>query len=323
MIDSHQTTKALIDLLKGDLMTPDTQTQIAFLPDIADQLTASYRAAGRSERTIQSYVETLRLFSDYVIAKYGSDDPDDITTAIVEAYVGDQRLTRSPGTAKVRFSSLRACWRWMMKRGFATTDPFIGIPAPVVDQRVMNVLADEDVRAILATCDGPHLLDRRDRAILLVLADTACRRGDIANAQSSDLDLVTGRLILRATKANRDRQVALSPTTVLALKRWLKVRPSGSATNLFVSYSGNSMLPNGIFEAVQKRYRLAGVTPERAVHAFRSWAAIRMLDAGAQESEVMALAGWQSVQMLNRYQRGRQVDRALNRHSTFSPVSGL
>jgi site-specific recombinase XerD len=296
---------------------------IAFLPDIADQLTASYRAAGRSERTIESYVETLRLFSAYAIANFDSDDPDDITTAMVEQYIGDQRVTRSPGTAKVRFSSLRASWRWMLKRQLATHDPFIGVPAPTVDTKVTFVLADDDVRRILATTDGSHLLDRRDRAILLVLADTACRRGDIANAQMPDCDLNTGRLILRATKANRDRQVALSPTTVLAIKRWLKVRPNASCNNLFVSYSGNSMLPNGVYEAVQKRYRHAGVTPERAVHAFRSWSAIRMLDAGAGESEVMALAGWSSDQMLRLYQRGRQVDRALARHQSFSPVSGL
>lgn len=303
--------------------TPDPA--ITFLPDIAHQLTASYRAAGRSEKTIESYVETLLQFGRFLLDNFGDDDPDTISVNRVESYIGWVRATRSASTSKIRFVTLRAIWRWMLKRQFVTSDIFAGIPTPTVDQRVIAMLDDADVRAILATTDGPGLVNRRDRAIFHVLADTGCRRQDIAQAQIADCDLTTGRITFRGTKANRDRIAALSPTTVLSIKRYLRERErvGGGCDRLFVSRSGTALRGDGVFQLVQHRYRQAGVGCERAVHAFRSWAAVSMLDNGAGESEVMALLGWRSTQMLIRYQRGRNADRALARHASFSPVSGL
>lgn len=302
-----------------------TPAAITFLPDIAHQLTASYRAAGRSEKTIESYVETLLQFATYLIDNYGDDDPDTITVDRVESYVGWVRQTRSASTSKIRFVTLRAIWRWMLKRQFVERDIFAGIPTPTVDQRVIAMLDDADVRAILATTDGPGLVNRRDRAIFHVLADTGCRRQDIAQAELADCDLMTGRITFRGTKANRDRIAALSPTTVLSIKRYLRERDrvGSGCQRLFVSRSGAALRGDGVYQLVEHRYRQAGVGVERACHAFRSWAAVSMLDNGAGETEVMALLGWRSTQMLIRYQRGRNADRALARHSSFSPVGRL
>jgi len=90
---------------------------------------------------------------------------------------------------------------------------------------------------------------------------------------------------------------------------------------LFVSRTGAALTGWGVFRVFAKRSREAWVSVERAVHGWRSWAAIQMLDNGAQESEVMALCGWSSHSMLVKYQRGRAAERALNTHARFSPVA--
>jgi site-specific recombinase XerD len=128
-------------------MTSAHATLKPFLPDIAQHLAASYAAAGRSPKTVQSYRESMCQFSAFLAAAGRSDDPDDITTADVEDFTASVRATRSPATARTRFVSLRAAWRWMLKRGYASRDPFTGIPAPTVAQRVMKILTDDEVRA--------------------------------------------------------------------------------------------------------------------------------------------------------------------------------
>jgi site-specific recombinase XerD len=305
-----------------------TSTIGAYLPDVAASLASAYRASGKSERTIEQYTAVLRGFSRFLIDLGRSDDPDLVTATDVEDWVVYNRATRSPITAKSYYLALKSIWGWMRRRGITTSDPFRGVETPQADERVIRILTDDEVRAILAQTEGSTFLARRDRAMILLACDSGLRRSEIAAARLDDLDLATGRLILRGTKAGRDRIAPLSDKTRMEMRRYLKERERVVAgkvdpATLFVSRTGARLSGFAVHGVFASRARGAMVDVDRPVHAFRAWFACKALESGANESAVMHIAGWRQSDMLRRYTRGRAAELALTAHRAFSPVSGL
>ncbi len=70
------------------------------------------------------------------------------------------------------------------------------------------------------------------------------------------------------------------------------------------------MTASGITQILRRRGRTAGVD-QLHPHLFRHIYAHEALSAGTQEAEVMALAGWRSREMLSRYARSAERERAI------------
>jgi integrase len=66
---------------------------------------------------------------------------------------------------------------------------------------------------------------------------------------------------------------------------------------------------NGLDKAMKVRARQAGV-PGFHLHLLRHTAASRWLSAGGSEGGLMAVAGWRSREMLDRYTRATAAERA-------------
>lgn len=62
-------------------------------------------------------------------------------------------------------------------------DPLAGLKPPKLDSKVIPVLSDQQLRALLAACQGPALSDRRDEALVRLLAETGLRAGETVALQ--------------------------------------------------------------------------------------------------------------------------------------------
>jgi integrase len=72
----------------------------------------------------------------------------------------------------------------------------------------------------------------------------------------------------------------------------------------------------GIFQMVKRRGREAGL--ELHPHLFRHTAAHRWMAAGGSESDLMAISGWRSRQMLQRYGASAAQERAIAAHKRMA-----
>jgi integrase/recombinase XerD len=302
----------------------------SFLPDIAESLASAYAAAGKSPRTIESYRFVLCGFSRFLTDLGRTDDPDEVQPTDIEDWVVYNRTTRSAVTARSYFLTLKAAWGWVRRRKITANDPFAGVETPTADERVIEIMTDEDVRAILRTTEGPGFLNRRDRAIFHLAADSGLRRSEIAAARLADLDLATGRLMLRFVKSNHDRVIPLSDKTRMEMRRYLKERAAlltrlGATDpgNLFIARTGKPISGFGVHRVFASRAREANVNVDRPVHGWRAWFAVTALTNGANESAVMSIAGWRNGEMLRRYVKGRAQEIALAAHDGFSPMKSL
>ena len=75
-------------------------------------------------------------------------------------------------TARSRQLSLRRLSAWLAEEGEIPTDELVGMKPPKLDTKVYEPLTDDQVRALLAACQGPAMYDRRDEALVRLMVKT-------------------------------------------------------------------------------------------------------------------------------------------------------
>jgi integrase len=89
------------------------------------------------------------------------------------------------------------------------------VPCPRLEAKPIPPLSKDEVTGLLA------FANIRDKALILVLLDTGARVSEICNANVEDVDLETGRLLIRKCKNNKIRVCFLGKTARKALSRYL------------------------------------------------------------------------------------------------------
>jgi integrase len=238
-------------------------------------------------------------------------------------------LGRSEATRRVRLIALRKFLAYLATEPDIDLDrnPAESVALPTPKTKAVPVIHDDDLATLLRAVEkGSSFVDRRDAALIRVLIDTGCRRGELAGIDIDDVDLRTHDITLRRTKGGDERLVPIGAKTALALRKYLRARQKHAAASspaLFLSIrsgprGGWRISGGGIAELLVRRcesVRLAPVHP----HMFRHTWANDLLSHGANEGDVEKLAGWRSPLMVRRYgasaaaQRARDSSRRLAR----------
>jgi integrase len=79
---------------------------------------------------------------------------------------------------------------------------------------------------------------------------------------------------------------------------------------------------NALRMCLRRRFLEAGV-PFRGIHGFRRAFAIAFLDAGGYAEDLQQIAGWNSLQMVQRYTKATASARARRAHKRLSPADRL
>jgi integrase/recombinase XerC len=292
-------------------------------------LITSWQLALESEnkapRTIEGYLETMTLFDRWLDDQHPGLMPEEISTEHCRTYLLQLGETRRPSTVKTRWGGLRQFWAWCLEEGEIEENPMARVKAPMVPDIPVELLTVDQVKAVLATCEGASLLERRDQALLLLYLDTGARLSAIATARLDELDL--RERTLRVQEKNRKTQVLpFGAKTARALDRWLRIRGRQRYADLpalFLSgKDGRAMTKNGVHQMLKRRGREAGV-PQLHAHLFRHGFVDAWLRSGGSEGDLMELTGWRSRQMLTRYAAVSRGERAREAYKSRSPMDRL
>lgn len=283
------------------------------LPDLA-ALLPSWQLAMRAERkspaTIASYTEGVLAFLRWSEA---ADIAPEITKTTVQAFTADLLdAGAQAATARARHMALRRFAAWLAEEGELDANPLLGVKPPKLDQKVVDALTDEQLRLLIKACTGKELIDRRDEAIVRLMAETGLRAGEVIAMQVADVDLQHGRAIVRRGKGGKGRAVPFGPQTAAALDRYMRARRAHRLEGtgaLWLGGNGQTFSYHGLNLALKRRAQAAGIAGFH-LHLMRHTAATRWLRAGGSEGGLMAVAGWSTRDMIDRYTGASAAERA-------------
>ena len=102
---------------------------------------------------------------------------------------------------------------WLNAEGELDTNPLLGLQPPKLDTKVTDALTGDELKALIKACAGKGLRERRDEAIVRLMAETGVRAGEVVAMQIADVDLTRGLATVRRGKGAKGRVVPFGPQT--------------------------------------------------------------------------------------------------------------
>jgi integrase/recombinase XerC len=105
-------------------------------------------------------------------ASDAAEDPADVARGHVEVFLAWMIETRSASTALNKYKALQQFFNYLEDEEEISRHPMRRMPQPKKTKKLIPVVPDDELAALLATCDGKSFRDRRDTAIIRLLLDT-------------------------------------------------------------------------------------------------------------------------------------------------------
>lgn len=277
-------------------------------------LLPSWLLALRSERKSAA---TIKVYGDGVRAFFKWCDEHGHSPALdrdlVKGFVADLLdAGAEPATARSRQLAMRRFSTWLEEEGEIDSDPLLGLKAPKLDTKVTESLSDDELRKLIKACSGKEFRDRRDEAIVRLMAETGMRAGEVVGLAVPDADLTRGLVTVRRGKGGKGRVAPFGAQTGVAIDRYLRQRRThqlAEIPDLWLGERSKRFSYDALHKTLGYRAQLAGLTNFHP-HLLRHTAASRWLAAGGSEGGLMAVAGWSTRDMIDRYTRSTAADRA-------------
>jgi integrase/recombinase XerD len=181
----------------------------------------------------------------------------------------------------------RRLFRWLCLENILEVDPAKRLELPELPQCVAKGISPKKRLRLMDAATNP-----RDVAIIMLLSDTACRRGGLAGLRLSDLHL-KHRAVLTREKGrggqHKERWLYFKKKTGKAIRAWLKVRPAGLGDSLF------GLTPDGVYQLLKRLASKADISDDWNPHSFRHATIRNWLAAGMPLPQASQLAGHSSV----------------------------
>lgn len=207
-----------------------------------------------------------------------------------------------------KMTALRSLFSYLKTYGYMGANPahsdFVEAPAVPRDGKTVG-LSPADCRRLIDAPDPATPVGIRDRAILTLLAYSACRVGELARLRIADYKASGGHKVLELMgKGGKERRVPLHPEGVERLEAWLDVagtRNDGAGPLFRAALTARGEGREGFRatpltrRAVQflvKRYaRRIGLDPAVTVHSFRVTALTTAREQGVDIIDLQNYAG--------------------------------
>ena len=270
----------------------------------------SLRAERKSAATVKVYGDGIRTF-----LRWANDTgtPTVLDKPTVNAFISDLLDDGAEAsTARSRQLALKRFSAWLADEDEIDRDELLGIKPPKLDVKVVDCLTDDELKALIKACQGKEMWERRDEALVRLMLETGMRAGEVVGLQLRDVDLTRGLVVVRRGKGGKGRIAPFGPQTGRALDRYLRARKGhllADSPALWLGDRGKTFSYYGLHKTLKMRAEMAGIKGFHP-HVMRHTAASRWLAAGGSEGGLMAVAGWATRDMIDRYTAATASNRA-------------
>ena len=283
-----------------------------------------------SPHTIAGYRDTLRLlfgFASAMTHKQPSQlDIADIDAPLIAAFLNhlEHERSNSVRTRNNRLAAIHSLFGYAALRHpehAASIQRVLAIPAKRFESNLVTFLSEEEVVALLASCDRTTWTGRRDHTMLVLAIQTGLRISELVGLTCGDVMVGNGAHVHCVGKGRKERRTPLLPLTVSVMRAWITERKGSPIDPLFPSISGTALSR----DAIEHRLALyvskalnscpSIKTKRVTAHTLRHTAAMRLLLSGVDVTVIALWLGHEQISTTGIYLHAdmSQKERAISR----------
>ncbi|RFU60788.1 tyrosine-type recombinase/integrase [Peribacillus glennii] len=239
---------------------------------ILNEYLLSLKLANKAEVTVTKYRSILeRFFSECTISI------EELTSDDVLKWLNKFSQGKKPKTVDLFLSVLSSFFKFCLAEEYKEHMVIKKRWRPNIPQSLPRYLNEQEYASVKLVSES---LSLRDRAIVLFLFSSGCRRSELANLSIEDIDLDrrTARVI---GKGKKIRHIHFSLDCALLLKEYIQSRQDDGIESLFVGRFGKPLKGQGIYHIIKKLGKKAELNHSLHPHSCRHTFATNMLARGA------------------------------------------
>lgn len=205
----------------------------------------------------------------------------------------------SPRSRARIIAGTRALFKYMRLESYILTDPSELIESPTLPQHLPDVLAIEEIDAMIAAIDFSKDEALRNNAIIETLYGSGLRVSELTALRISRLHLDEGFLLVEG-KGSKERLVPLSEVAKELIEEYLIKRAQGPIKPgaddiLFLNRRGAPLTRVMVFYIIRDLAALAGINKKVSPHTLRHSFATHLLEGGANLRAIQEMLGHESI----------------------------
>lgn len=289
----EQTLESVLDKYMEDKLDKDEISS----QELLQKFIEAKRIEGCSEKTLTYYQNTINR----MLTQIGNEVMH-ITTEDLRSYLTDYQ--KQNDLSRVTIDNVRrilsSFFSWLEDEEYLIKSPIRRIHKVKTTSSIKDTYSDEDLEKMRDSC-----VEKRDLALIDMLASTGMRVGELVLLNQSDIDF-NDRECKVLGKGNKERIVYFDARTKIHLQEYLDGR-SDDCDALFVTLKvPHSRLTIGGVESrvreIGKRLNIEKVHP----HKFRRTLATRAIDKGMPIEQLQQLLGHKRIDTTLQYAMVKQ-----------------
>jgi len=248
-----------------------------------------------SAHTLAAYSHDVQRYIGYLDEQGAT--ANQVTHRQARGYLSAQfEGGQSPVSINRTLSALRTYYRFLMREGAASHNPFALVKAMKTPKK-LPVVVDTEKLSSLLDMEGvfPETFEGlRDRTVIELLFGTGIRRSELLQIHEEHIDFYN-RNILIFGKRNKERLVPLNQTLFMLLQRYIDGKKAqcfdNNSTRLIVTKEGKQAYPKLIYDIVTHYLSAISSQRKKSPHVLRHTFATALLDNGADLNAIKELLG--------------------------------
>ena len=251
-----------------------------------------------SPHTVISYKNDLREFEAYLAHTETALNTQNADSDLVRGWAMSLMANgRSATTVNRKLSSLRAYYKYLLKKEAIAVSPMQSVRGPKRKKSLPQFVRESDMECLLdEKLKGDSWGDMRERLVIQLFYETGIRLSELVGLNVEDVDF--GRKSIKVTgKRNKQRVIPVGDGLMESLKGYMAMKDEmfNGVQSLFVTDKGQRVYPGWVYRLVRKNLSAVVTLKKRSPHVLRHTFATAMLNGDAELEAVKELMGHESV----------------------------
>ena len=252
-----------------------------------------------SEGTVKYYRSDILELQDFGKEMLGDLTPSDIDAELVREWIASLKDRGcASSTINRKLSSIRAYYKFLLRRGEVAVDPLRKITGPKKKKPLPVFLREGEMDKLLDDTDfGEGFEGCRNHLIIEMFYATGMRLSELIGLDDKDVDY-SASLIKVTGKRNKQRLIPFDEELKFSMQEYVNVRNETIPVRsdaFFVRENGKRLYRSIVAYLVKRNLSKVVTVKKRSPHVLRHTFATAMLNNGADLGSIKELLGHESL----------------------------